>query len=77
MTPILKGMKKLTKRELEILILICKWASSKEIALELNISSDTVNQHRKSLKSKLSARNVAELCYIAAKNILIPPKNGD
>ncbi len=61
----------LTKRELEILILITQGFSSKQIASELCISLDTVKDYRKSLLLKLSAKNCAELCYKAAKFNLI------
>ena len=61
----------LTGRELEILILITKGFRSKQIASKLDISLDTVKDHRKSLLLKLSAKNCAELCYKAAKYNLI------
>ncbi|MFH0757022.1 MAG: LuxR C-terminal-related transcriptional regulator [Bacteroidota bacterium] len=61
----------LTRRELEILILIIQGFSSKQIASELSISLYTVKDYRKSLLLKLSAKNCAELCYKAARYNLI------
>ncbi len=60
---------KVTKRELEILKMLSRGLSSKQIASELHISVTTVKDHRKSLLVKLSANNVAELCFKAAKYI--------
>lgn len=51
----------LRKREIEILGLICKGLSSKEIAARLFISPNTVSTHRKSIQKKLGTSNVADL----------------
>ncbi len=51
----------LTKREKEILALIKDEQTIPEIALLLNIAESTVISHRKSLLSKLQARNTAGL----------------
>ncbi len=69
----------LSKRELEILSLIAQGHTSKQIASKLNISLETVKDHRKSLLSKSSAKNCAELCFIAAKHNLVLnfPQKGD
>ena len=61
----------LTKRELEILQLICKEYTSNEIAKELFISIRTVEGHRKSLISKIGVKNTAGIVLFALKNKLL------
>lgn len=51
----------LTTREKEVLQLVAKGFSSKQIAHALSISKHTVESHRKHLLQKLKANNVAEL----------------
>jgi DNA-binding CsgD family transcriptional regulator len=51
----------LTAREKEVLQLVAKGFSSKQIAHELSISKYTVETHRKNLLQKLKASNVADL----------------
>jgi len=51
----------LTKREMEILMLIARAKSNKEIAEELFISDQTVSVHRKNLMRKLKVSNSAGL----------------
>ena len=51
----------LTKRETEILMLIARAKSNKEIAEELFISDQTVSVHRKNLMRKLKVSNSAGL----------------
>lgn len=55
----------LTKREKEILDLVVKGKSNKDIAALLFISKDTVSAHRKSLMRKLNVRNASGLIKIA------------
>lgn len=55
----------ITKREKEILNLICDGLTNIEIAEKLFISLPTVNTHRKSLLSKFEAKNVASLVKLA------------
>jgi DNA-binding NarL/FixJ family response regulator len=55
----------LTRREEEILILICKQKTTDEIAAELFISPKTVNGHRNNLLQKTGSRNVAGLVAYA------------
>ncbi|WP_165026153.1 LuxR C-terminal-related transcriptional regulator [Dysgonomonas sp. ZJ279] len=52
--------KQLTNREKEILLLIRQGLLSKEIADKLSISIYTVNNHRKSILTKLNVDNVIE-----------------
>lgn len=54
-------VRSLRKREIEILELICKGCSTKEIAEQLFISPNTVSTHRKSIQKKLGTTNVADL----------------
>jgi len=77
MAPTKSDENNLTRREREILILVCQGFSSKQIANDLKISFETVKQYRKSLLLKLSANNCAELCCKAARLNLIPPQKGD
>lgn len=61
----------LSKREREILQLICQGYSNNEISEMLFISPKTVDNHRTSLLSKTSTRNAASLVMFAIKNNLI------
>ncbi len=54
-----------TKRELEILQLLCKGKSSSEIAQLLFISENTVNTHRQNMLGKSDKKNTAELVTYA------------
>lgn len=62
---------KLTNREKEILKLLVEGKSSKEIADELEISSTTVDTHRKNMLKKLSFNKVSELVSYAYRNNLV------
>ena len=61
----------LTEREKEILTLICKEYTAKEIGEQLFISFRTVEGHRKNLLTKLNVRNTAGLVVLALKNELV------
>jgi len=61
----------LSKREKEVLLLICQGYSNKEIAEKLFISPNTVDNHRSNLLSKTSTRNAAHLVLFAIKEKLI------
>lgn len=58
----------LTRREEEVLNLICRQLTSEEIAEKLFISVKTVNGHRNNLLQKTNSRNVAGLVVFALKN---------
>lgn len=61
----------LTKREKEILELIVKGMTSREIAEKLYISPRTVDTHRANLMGKLEIKNTAELVrYALEKNLV-------
>jgi len=61
----------LTRREKEILELICEEYSTNEIADKLFVSKHTVETHRKNLLSKTGVKNVAGLVKFALKNKFI------
>lgn len=61
---------KLTRREVEILKLICQNLSSKEIANKLCISLFTVDTHRKNMMQKLNIDQKTGLVYFAMKHNL-------
>ena len=61
----------LTEREKEVLELICKEFTAKEIGEKLFISFRTVEGHRKNLLSKLNVRNTAGLVLFALKNEIV------
>ena len=60
--------KDLTIREIEVLVLISTELTNAEIGDKLFISTRTVDAHRRSLLSKLGARNTAGLVAYAIKN---------
>jgi DNA-binding NarL/FixJ family response regulator len=60
----------LTKREKEILILISKGLTDKEIADAVFLSPLTVITHRKNILGKLGLKNKAELTRFAIENQL-------
>ncbi|GAB3431087.1 response regulator [Niabella aquatica] len=61
----------ITKREKEILGLICNGLTNPEIAEKLFISLPTANTHRKSLLAKFGAKNVATLVKMAVERGLV------
>ena len=74
MAEILKGdarlshdVRSLTEREREVLILLARGLSTKEIAATLDIGSRTVETHRSNLMRKLGVRSVALLTQVAIR----------
>lgn len=61
----------LSPRELEIIELICKGRSSKEIAANLNLSEHTVLTHRKNISRKTGTNNAASLIELTRRLNLI------
>lgn len=61
----------LSDRERDVLILVAKGLTNKEIASELNISPHTVISHRKNIVHKTGIRSVAGLTVYAVLNKLI------
>lgn len=58
----------LTKREVEIIRLVCQELNSKEIAEKLFIAEFTVNTHRRNILSKLGMKNTPALINFAKQN---------
>lgn len=62
---------KLTPREKEVLILICKGLSNQDIADHLHLSVRTVEKHRSDLLIKTESNNSISLVVYAIKNGLV------
>lgn len=74
MAKILKGdaqpahdLRSLTEREREVLILLARGLSTKEIAATLDIGARTVETHRANVMRKLGVRSVAVLTQVAIR----------
>jgi two-component system response regulator DesR len=65
------GAAALTQREREVLDLIARGATNREIAAELHLSPHTIHEHTSSLYRKLGARNRADAVQRAARLGLI------
>jgi DNA-binding NarL/FixJ family response regulator len=61
-------VEELTKREEEIIQMICLQLTTEQIADRLSISPKTVNGHRNNLLRKTGARNVAGLVLYAIRS---------
>jgi len=61
----------LTTRELQILELIVGGKSNKEIAVELELSVNTVAVHRANIMDALGVHNTADLVVYAIRNGLV------
>jgi two-component system, NarL family, response regulator NreC len=61
----------ITKREEEVLQLVCEQFTAEEIAEKLFISVKTVNGHRNNLLQKTGSRNVTGLVIYAIRNNII------
>ncbi|HEV2698534.1 MAG TPA: response regulator transcription factor [Terriglobales bacterium] len=61
----------LTTREVEILQLICEGKSNKEIAVQLDLSVNTVAVHRANIMDALGIHKTAELVVYAIRNGLV------
>jgi DNA-binding NarL/FixJ family response regulator len=77
--PVVKGSRNkvvdLTRREEEVLELICKGYSNKEIADSLFISQKTVEGHKSNLMDKTNTKSAINLMLFAIKNQLIDPSS--
>ena len=63
--------KELTLREIEVLQLIVKGSTNKEIADKLYISLNTVQTHRKNITTKLGIKTISGLTFYAIMNGII------
>ena len=64
-------VQKISKREIQILELICKGYSNHKIAEELNISYRTIERHKTNLLLKTETHNTVNLVIFAFKNKLV------
>jgi DNA-binding NarL/FixJ family response regulator len=62
---------RLTARELEVLQLICKGLSNREIAAHLSLSVNTIAVHRANIMTTLGVHKTAELVAYAIRNGLV------
>lgn len=66
------GLQVLTEREREVLTLIVKGQTTKEIAASLDIGARTVETHRANLMRKLGVKSVALLTQVAIREGIVP-----
>jgi DNA-binding NarL/FixJ family response regulator len=64
-------LERLTPRQCEVLALMTRGFSMKEVALMLDISVKTVESHRSNLMERLDLHNVPRLVHYAIKSGLI------
>ena len=69
--PAVPDLRALTDREREVLILLARGSSTKEIAASLDIGVRTVETHRANLMRKLGVRSVALLTQVAIREGII------
>lgn len=66
-----KNLYSLTKREKEILKLICDGKLTREIADQLFISLHTIETHRRNILNKMEVKNTAHMVKVAVSNGLV------
>jgi DNA-binding NarL/FixJ family response regulator len=66
-----EDLPELSRREKEVLGLICKGFSNDKIGEELNISGRTVERHKSNLLQKTNSKNTLNLVIYAFKNDII------
>lgn len=71
--PMPKGEAPLTEREMEVLRLMCKHMTSKEIAEELFISENTVKYHKSNMLAKTGFSKTVGLAFYMISNGWINP----
>ena len=72
--PMPMGEAPLTEREMEVLRLLCKHMTSKEIAEELYISENTVKYHKSNMLAKTGFAKTVDLAFYMITNGWINPK---
>jgi DNA-binding NarL/FixJ family response regulator len=65
---------RLTVREREVLVLIARGLSNREIARELSLSANTIAVHRNHIMTKVGVRKATALALFAAERGLIARK---
>lgn len=63
----------LTKRELEIVSLICREYSTKQIAAELVVSPHTIETHTKNIRKKIGVFTLVGVAVAAVRNKIVFP----
>ena len=63
----------ISERESEIIQLIAKGHTNKQIADQLFLSSHTITTHRKNIMAKLGVNNTAGIVMFAVKEKLVHP----
>ena len=63
--------KVVTKREKQIVKLICDGLTSKQIGEQLSITKNTVDTHRRKILKKIDGHNLADMVKYAFKNGII------
>ena len=71
--PTAMGESPLTEREMEVLRLLCKHMTNKEIAEELFISEHTVKYHKANMLAKTGFKKAVDLAFYMISNGLINP----
>ena len=61
----------ITNRELEVLVLLSKGHTTKEIAHQLFVSTHTIESHKKNMIHKLESRNTIDLVVKAIRLSII------
>lgn len=69
--PVVNEEQRLSERELEIVLLICRGDSNSDIAEKLFISKRTVDTHRANILDKTGCKNTANLVVYAIKHNLV------
>ena len=64
---------KLTDREIDVLRLVARGQTNKQIAEQLHISENTVKTHMRNILDKLHLQNRAELAAFGVREGLVPP----
>ena len=72
--PLPQGEAPLTEREMEVLRLMCKHLTSKEIADELFISENTVKYHKANMLAKTGFAKAVDLAFYIITNGWINPR---
>lgn len=72
--PASKHEPSLSKREIQIVVLICGGKTTKQIAQMLDISMRTVDSHRYRIMNRLALTSVSELTQYAIRHKIIPSK---
>ena len=73
--PMPRGEAPLTEREMEILSLLCRHMTGKEISEELHISENTVKYHKANMLAKTGFKKAADLAFYIISHGWINPQD--